>query len=102
MIPTTAVQPHTLTDQQAQAAIGALLGSAAGDALGAPFGLEEKWLASLKGLEITVASRLPEVDFCDGWVGRQESPPVAVGDTHIRLHISNRSCLLLLSNRHWN
>ncbi len=37
MIPTTAVQPHTLTDQQAQAAIGALLGSAAGDALGAPF-----------------------------------------------------------------
>jgi ADP-ribosyl-[dinitrogen reductase] hydrolase len=29
--------PHTLTDQQVQAALGALLGSAAGDALGAPF-----------------------------------------------------------------
>ena len=36
-IPVTAVQPQSLTHEQAQAAMGALIGAAVGDALGAPF-----------------------------------------------------------------
>jgi ADP-ribosyl-[dinitrogen reductase] hydrolase len=44
LIPTTPVSPSTLTHRQTQAAFGAILGSAVGDALGAPFEFESPGL----------------------------------------------------------
>lgn len=51
-----------------------------------PFALEQKGFTSIENTKVSIAAGLPEVDFGDQRIRSQESPPITIGNTHVRLH----------------